>query len=153
MKQTLSLSFALLALYAGAFAQEPAPCNLASLQGSYGVTITGTAPAPSILPGFFYSPGTPEQIVGIAIQTFDGKGGHTQIDNVKGALSGIVPDRPGRGTYSVNADCTGTFLVIRPDPLPPLTVRFVIVDSGKEFRAVVISPQANMTLAHGTKVR
>lgn len=114
-----SLHFAALAPCACAFGQEPTPCSLATLQGAYGVTVAGIVPAPSVLPTYFFSPGTPEQIIGIAIQTFDGKGGFTQTDNVKGTLSGIVPDRPGRGTYSVNADCTGTYTVLRPDPLPP----------------------------------
>ena len=73
-------------------------------------------------------------------------------DNVKGTLSGIVTDRPGRGTYSVNANCTGTFSILRPDPLPPIVTRFVIVDGGKELRVVVVSPLANLTLAQGRKI-
>ena len=58
-----------------------------------------------------------------------------------GTLSGIALDRPGRGTYSVNANCTGTFSILLPDPIPPIVTRFVIVDGGKELRIVVVSPQ------------
>lgn len=151
MKNRLFLIPALVA--AAAFGQDSPPaCSNETLQGSYGLTVTGTVPAPFVLPQFFHPPGTLEQIAGIVIQTFDGKGNFTQVDNVKGTLSGIVLDRPGRGTYSVNANCTGTFSILLPAPIPPIVTRFVIVDGGKELRIVVVSPQANLTLAQGRKL-
>ena len=96
--------------------------------------------------------GAIQQIVGIAIQTFDGKGNFTQFDNVKGLIDGIILDRPGRGTYVVNPDCTGTQTVVPPGDVPPIITRFVLVDGGKEMRAVVVSPLVNMTLANGRKI-
>lgn len=65
-------------------------CSNASLKGPYGVQITGTRPAPSILAGGQAIPGTTEQVIGVVIQIFDGAGGFTQTDNVKGSLSGIT---------------------------------------------------------------
>jgi len=89
----------------------------------------------------------------VVIHTFDGKGNFTQVDNFKGSLSGITYDRPGGGTYSVNADCTGSYSIFIPGlPFPIIVVRFVIVDSGKEFRGVVVVPQQAMGVANGRKM-
>jgi len=129
-----------------------ATCTNASLKGTYGVSITGTRPAPAVLPSFpLFFAGSLEQVLGIVIQTFDGNGNFTQVDNVKGSLSGITPDRAGSGTYSVNADCTGTFTVLIAGN-PPIVNRFVLTDGGNEFRSVVTSPQAVMITASGRKL-
>ena len=63
-----------------------------------------------------------------------------------------MQDRPGRGTYTVNPDCTCTQTVIPPGDVPPVFTKCVIVDGGKEIRAVVVLPLQNMTLANGRKV-
>jgi hypothetical protein len=97
------------------------------------------------------TPGTIEQVAGVVVQIFDGAGGFTQTDNVKGSLSGITLDRPGSGSYSVNPDCSGTFTVNNPG-LPPIVNRFVIVDNGQAFTTVVVSPQAVMVTATGKKM-
>jgi hypothetical protein len=101
------------------------------------------------VPGF---PGMTESVAGIAIQTFDGNGGFTQTDNVKGSLSGITQNRPGGGTYSVNADCTGTYTVNIPGLPFPIVTRFVISDGGAAMTAVVVSPQPLMIAASGRRV-
>lgn len=113
--------------------------------------IGGTRPAPSILPNINFLPGEIQQVIGVVIQIFDGNGNFTQTDNVKGSLSGITPDRPGSGTYNVNADCTGVYTIGIPGT-PPLVTRFVIVDGGAGFKAVVVSPQPVMVTAHGRKM-
>ena len=136
-------------------AQQPAAgaaCNNQTLQGTYGLQISGTRPAPSILPSFgFYLAGAVEQVVGVVIQNFDGNGNFTQIDNVKGSLSGITFDRPAAGTYVVNADCTGIFTLNNPGVPFPIINRFVILEGGKEFLSVVVSPQVVMVTARGRK--
>jgi len=159
MKQIVILSAAAFLLTTAMSAQQPvteAACNNASLTGSYGVIVTGAAPASSILPAFpagLFPVGTVEQILGVVVHTFDGNGKFTQVDNVKGYLSGITADRPGSGTYSVNADCSGTYSIFIPAlSFPVLVVRFVIVDGGKEFRGVVVTPQEAMTIANGRKI-
>jgi hypothetical protein len=70
-------------------------CSNSSLRGNYGFQIRGT------IVGF-------GPIVGVALLTFDGAGNFTQTDDV--SVNGFPPvvNRPGSGTYSVNADCTGT---------------------------------------------
>jgi hypothetical protein len=98
--------------------------------------------------------GTIEQILGVVVHTFDGNGKFTQVDNLKGYLSGITFDRPGGGTYSVNADCSGIYSIFIPGlSFPVVEVRFVIVDGGKEFRGVVVTPKEAMTIANGRKMR
>jgi len=143
----------------GLYAQQPAidnGCSNATLKGSYGVIVTGIAAAASVMPNFpsaFYPIGSLEQIAGVVIHTFDRNGKFTQVDNVKGYLSGITFDRPGGGTYSVNADCTGTYSIFIPGlSFPVIVTRFVIVDGGKEFRAVVVIPQSNTVIANGRKM-
>lgn len=136
-------------------AQTPvsSACTNATLTGSYGVSISGTRPAPSILPNLaFFLPGATEQAIGVVIQTFDGSGKFTQTDNVKGSLSGITPNRPGSGIYSVNSDCTGTYTVNNAGVPFPIVTQMVIVDSGAEFRGIVLSPQPVMITANGRKM-
>jgi hypothetical protein len=80
-----------------------------------------------------------EAVIGVLIRTYDGAGGFTQIDNVKGSVTGIVPDRPGIGTYQVNEDCTGT-TQFQPGPGVMIEERMVIVDGGREIRSITSSP-------------
>jgi hypothetical protein len=150
---------ALILSTAGLYAQQPvaeAACNNETLKGSFGVTVIGAAPASSVLPSFpsgLFPVGTIEQILGVVVHTFDGNGKFTQIDNLKGYLSGIAFDRPGSGTYSVNADCSGVYSIFIPGLSSPVVeVRFVIVDGGKEFRGVVVTPKEAMTIANGRKM-
>lgn len=138
-----------LTLVAGAQCQTV--CSNATLKGYYGVQISGTRPAPSVLSGVQAMPGTTEQVVGVSIQIYDGDGTFIQTDNVKGSLSGITPNRAGTGTYSVNADCTGTFTVNNPGN-PPIVNSFVIVDNGQAFLTAVVSPQPVLVTATGRKM-
>jgi len=155
MKKIAMFKMAALLLAAGALhaQQTPGTCSNQTLKGTYGLLISGTRPAPSVLANSgFYLPGSPEQVIGVVIQTFDGNGNFSQTDNVKGSLSGIIFDRPGSGSYTVNPDCTGTFSVNNTGIPFPIVNRFVIVNGGTEFRSVVVSPQAVMVMAHGAKM-
>jgi hypothetical protein len=156
MKQVTILNTSiLLVLAAAANAQQPddgKTCNNETLKGAYGGTISGTRPAPSVIPGqstFFQ--GQLEQAIGLILWVFDGKGGFTQSISAKGTISGPTLDLPVSGTYSVNANCTATAKPIIPG-LPPSEIRMVIVDSGKEFRTFVVSPQPVMIMGHARKV-
>jgi hypothetical protein len=133
--------------------QTPAAgtCSNASLKGSYGVALSGTRPAPTILPNVNFLPGAMEQVIGVVIMIPDGNGNFTQTDNVKGSLSGITPNRPGTGTYTVNADCTGTYTVLNAGS-PPIVNQFVLVNGGASFMSIVVSPQPVMVTAQGTKM-
>jgi hypothetical protein len=113
-------------------------CTDKMLKGTYGIQMQGTRPVPG---------GTGlEAVIGVVIRTYDGAGNFTQLDNVKGATSGIVPDRPGSGTYQVNADCSGTTLFV-PGPGVLIEERFVILDYGHEIRSITTSPQPLMISA------
>jgi hypothetical protein len=112
-------------------------CTNATLEGDFGFTITGMRPS---------APGGPaEMIVGVAVTNFDGNGNLTQVDNIHGSITGFPnPDRRGRGTYTINPDCSGTMRLIN-DGAPPLTLRIVIVDNGNEIRTAVVDPTASVT--------
>lgn len=108
------------------------PCSEATVRGDYGIQIQGTRPAPG---------GLTESVVGVVFRTYDGHGNFDQVSNVKGSITGTVPDSKGFGTYEVNPDCTG---IIRFQPGPGILIeeRLVIVDSGREIRAAVMVPTA-----------
>ena len=80
-----------------------------------------------------------ESVIGIVLRNYDGHGSFSQVSNVKGSLTGTVPDSQGFGTYEVNADCTG---IVRFQPAPGVVIeeRLVIVDNGREIRTAVMVP-------------
>lgn len=106
-----------------------ARCSNETLEGSYALTIEGLlgVPGPSL------------PLRGVVLQRYDGDGNITQVDHV--VVNGTPPSeawRPGTGTYSVNADCTGTAsLTIAGGGGPPIVVYFVVARHGKEIRQVV----------------
>jgi hypothetical protein len=124
------------------------PCNDRTLRGDYGIQMQGTRPTPP--PNV-----VTESVVGVVLRTFDGYGSFAQVDNIKGSVTGIVPDRPGEGTYEVNSDCTGRAF-FQPDPNNPNLVieeTFVIVDNGNEIRSIVLSPPSLMVSSVAKRVR
>ena len=105
-------------------------CSVATLRGSYGVTFTGTA----------NTPGGPSQIGGVARIVFDRYGNltGTATSNIDGT---VLLRRPFVGTYTVAADCTGSFSRTFTDALDGrATFDMVIDDDGREFRTVVTPP-------------
>lgn len=116
-------------------------CSDRTLQGNYGFTVEGLLAIPG--PGI--------QVRGVVLQRYDGRGHITQVDHV--VIDGMPPNeawRPGTGTYSVNADCTGTATINIPSsPAPPLVVYFVVDNEGKEIRQVV---EGNAVVATGRRV-
>ena len=112
-------------------------CTEATIRGTYGIQMQGTNPVPPPLGGGI------QTVIGVVVRTYDGAGTFHQVDNIKGSVTGIVPDRPGDGTYQVNDDCSGVTL-FQPGPGITLEERMVIVDHGNEIRTIVSSPQAVM---------
>lgn len=109
-------------------------CSTATVRGDYGIQIQGTRPAPG---------GLTESVIGVVLRTYDGQGNFSQVSNVKGSITGAVPDSQGFGTYDVNPDCTG---VVRFQPGPGILLeeRLVVVDNGREIRTAVMVPIAVM---------
>lgn len=117
-------------------------CSAETLRGTYGGQMQGTQP----LQG-----GGTQQVIGVVIRTFDGVGGFTQIDNIKGSETGIVPDRSGAGTYQVNADCSGATM-FDPGANVLIEERMVIVDGGREIRSMTVSPAQVMVTAVAQRI-
>ena len=112
---------------------RPRACSAATLEGAYGIQMQGMRPSGP-------PPAPFESMVGVVLRVYDGQGGFTQLDNVKGSVTGIAPaPRPGAGTYEVNADCTGT---TRFDPGTGVEIveRLVIVRKGREIFSIVATP-------------
>lgn len=120
-------------------------CSERTLRGTYGIQMQGTRPVPPPMGGGF------ESVVGVVIRTYDGAGHFTQVDNIKGSITGLIPDRPGFGAYEVNEDCSA---VTRFDPGVGILIeeRMVIVDHGREFRSIVATPATIMVSAVGKRV-
>jgi hypothetical protein len=107
------------------------PCSNATLSGEYGFTITG-----QILAGPAAGPA-----VGVSMIFYDGQGNLTQIDHL--VVNGNQPAvqwRNSTGTYTLNADCTGTQEVDFTDGSPTRHLSIVVVRRGKEIRGVLNDP-------------
>ena len=117
-----------------------AECSDRTLRGDYAFAIDGMIlTAPSAL-----------LVRGVAMTHFDGHGNLSQVDFV--TLNGVAggPDwRPATGTYEINPDCTGKAQIL-PAGAPPLNLRLVVGDRGRQVWTVVIG---NATGSTGTKVR
>jgi hypothetical protein len=109
-------------------------CSNSSLTGTFAYTVSGSfvaAPAPV---GALYAE--------TGSQTFDGVGGTTTAGMSN--TNGSVMPTSSQGTYTVNSDCTGTFIL----PIAPGIAAhyfFVIADSGAEYQAVCLDPVAVIT--------
>lgn len=121
----------------------PRGCSVATLRGAYGIHVQGTRPAGST--------GLTESVVGVVLRVYDGAGQFTQMDNIKGSVTGIVPDRTGFGTYEVNEDCTAV-AHFQPGPGISLEERMVIVGGGDEVVSIVSSPLPVMMSGRQTRV-
>jgi len=137
------LFIGLLAIGTSAIAQAAASeqgsyrCSNRTLNGSYGFLLDGT------------DLGTGFPFRGVVMQTYDGKGGITQVDHV--IFNGMIPPvewAPGTGTYSVNADCTGSAVLHTPSN-GDVALHFVVTDNGKQIKQVV---DANAVTAVGNRV-
>ena len=137
----------LLIACAPVWAEDEAKCSNKTLLGDYGFHIEGvllTLPGVALPPG-----GVP--VRGVAMSHFDGKGNMTQVDHVvAGGMPPPVPWTPGTATYTVNPNCTGTWVLTIPgSPFSPIHVRFVVNKNGKEIRTVV---ESNAVTSLGVKI-
>jgi len=128
--------------------KEGRSCTERTIRGDYGIQMQGTRPTP---------PPTvvTESVIGVVLRSYDGYGNFEQVDNIKGSVSGIVPDRPGTGTYEVNPDCTGVTYFYPDQNNPNLVIqeKFVILDNGNEIRSITETPPPLMITAVSKRVR
>jgi hypothetical protein len=107
------------------YAQEQG-CGPQSLRGTYIYSADGFV---SDVPG--QGPFTP--IAEAGVYTFDGAGQFSTTNTI--SIGGQIIPRNDTGTYSVNADCTGSVSLDHG-----VTFNFAITRSAKEMRLVVTTP-------------
>src|ERR1022692_1878541 len=77
-------------------------------------------------------------VAGVALTTYGGNGGLTQVDHV--VHNGQVPTeewRSATGTYTLNSNCTGTMQLIFSDGSPNLNLHIVVDQLLGQIRTVV----------------
>jgi len=111
-------------------AQEEAQgCSAATLKGTYALTFSGfftTGPVPAAINAFI-------PVAGGGLVTFDGNGNLSASETV--SLGGLITPVNIPGTYTVNSDCTGTFITT-----PNAHLNLVILRNGREIQAVNTVP-------------
>ena len=131
-------------------------CSNATLNGDYVFTVNGTSPSGP-------PPSAIQQFVGLALTHFDGEGGLTQPWGTShGSILGDSTTDTGSGTYSLNADCSGTMTLDLTGRTPAVSLKLwiVVANRGKEIYTVVRTPilngahvpASNVTTSHGTKI-
>lgn len=125
--------FASLFVLGSAASVRAEQCSVATLNGSFGYTGTGTLVSESGAVPF----------ASVGQITFDGQGNFTTIRTISqnGTVSQGVQ---GGGTYTVNPDCTGTLTFIE-GITPSQGTDIVIDDNGNEVRAIATNPGTVVT--------
>lgn len=130
MKRLLTMvgMMAVIAVHAQAASPEAEAvrCSTKTLNGTYGYSFSGTAPF-----GAFTS---------VGIQRFDGSGHFTSTET-DAAAGQILRSIPLTGTYTVNADCTGS--MVAQGPGFTVTADFVIVNNGASLYSIVTEADTN----------
>jgi hypothetical protein len=128
-KGMLTAAIGLPALSAAAWAggADDFGCSNATLKGEYAFGVTNFT--------------IPQVVAGIKV--FDGNGNLTQRDYIGNSVPAqFAPPGQERGTYSVNADCTGSMVINlntpgAPPPNGVIEILFVISDGGRHIHEVV----------------
>lgn len=137
----LTAAIALFALGGAAWAggSDDFGCSNATLKGLYSFGVTVYTPAPPPPP---YPP--PSTVVVTGIKVFDGQGNLTQRDYQGDNLAGpdFAPAGREKGTYQVNADCTGSMVINLNVPVSSgstgvIWIKFVISNGGRHIHEVV----------------
>jgi hypothetical protein len=104
-------------------------CSAATLDGTYVLTFSGfstTGPVPAATNAFI-------PVAGGGLVTFDGNGNLSASETV--SIGGLITPVNIPGTYTVNSDCTGTFITT-----PNAHLNLVILRKGREIQAVNTVP-------------
>jgi len=109
-------------------------CSVATLNGSFGYTVTG-----ALISGSFAGP-----FAATGKLTFDGAGNFKNSRTIS-RNGNILPSVEGSGTYAVYPDCMGT-LTFTDGGVVTLGTDIVIDDNGNEIRMVATSPGTVLTI-------
>ena len=127
--RTLAIAAVLALGLAPAAKADDKGCTNATLSGTFSQVGTGTIISPPAIAGPMANVGT---------LTFDGRGGLT--GSVVNSLNGTTVAGTEKGTYHVNADCTGTYTV----QISPLGITgnayFVIDNLANEIQIITTDP-------------
>jgi hypothetical protein len=139
-----------IALYAGpigAVAAHAGHGNSCGARGTYGYTGFGTV-FPGNVAGF--PPGIASTNGTI---TLDGKGNVLihEVEVIEGALVSPPEGSTFVGTYTLNPDCTFTGTLTQP-PIPGTALVGVVVDNGKEIRAMLTVPGVQINFISTVKI-
>lgn len=104
-----------------------------TLRGGYGFNGTGL---------FFVAPTVSVPNAAVGRLVFDGAGNVT--GNITNSFNGEIFRLPSNGTYTVNADCTGTLNITLLNGFV-ITNDIVIVDEGKEVDVIQTNPGTAFT--------
>jgi hypothetical protein len=140
MKRKLLLTSAMPLIGLVLFAALPAAafgaqCSLASATGNWAFSYIGSV---------YSTEGNsfvPAGMIGTI--TFDGKGGATGSDSL--SVAGKTMDETFSGTYTENADCSGTFALTSEQSKQTVTGRFIQSKRDKEANLILTSPGMTMT--------
>ena len=115
-----------------AMADNDKGCSNATIKGTFVHMATGFETAPSAIAG---------PLTGVGTDTFDGHGGVTSTATL--SLNGNIVSLAATGTYNVNPDCTGTYMISGSGGTTRLVL--VIVASGNHIQAICIDPGVVLT--------
>jgi hypothetical protein len=139
-RNTTAKAFAIAAVTALALTVAPIAkadskgCSNATLKGAFADKDTGFITAPPASAGPFS---------GVNREIFDGNGVLTTAGIA--SLNGNMVAVTGKGTYTVNPDCTGTYTV-QISPLRLTTHAFFVIDDrGNELQIIVTDPGTVIT--------
>lgn len=106
---------------------QPTVCTNSTLQGTFAEKDNGYIMNPAPTP--------PSLFAGVNLDTFDGKGTITATGF--STVGGVGGPQTETGTYTVNADCTGTYVVTITPGGYEAHASFVIDDNGNELQIIV----------------
>lgn len=136
MRKSIAILSAALALTLVSQA-EASNCELNDLKGTYAVTGSVTLPPPgSPLP---YTLGTAVPVSFQNITTFD-KMGNLVTPKESSSTGGLIEQGvTGEGTYTINADCTGTLTVTSHHVQGDRTLHadMIVLDNGRRFTFII----------------
>ena len=100
-------------------------CTLRGVAGDYAISFNGNVLAPAVGP-----------VATLGILSVDNNGGFTINDTA--SFAGVIVDRVGAGTITLNADCTGNATVTYTvgQPGRTATFNFVVLDGSREIQLI-----------------